>query len=167
MAIYKVTIGGPEMFSKFKQVLGFVGIEVQLDIPSEIPKDDTIVEGKVRIIAKADQTITQVLIRMTEHWERGQQGKDYQTRDFDLGQVDIRETFDIKSGETREFPFKLSFQRRLSMTQKISEKKGVVGALGKVAAFADNERSSYRVHAMADVKGAALDPNASRNVNFI
>jgi hypothetical protein len=43
------------MFNKIKQTLGFVGIEVQLEVPNDIPKDNTIVEGKVRVIAKADQ----------------------------------------------------------------------------------------------------------------
>lgn len=155
------------MFNRVKQVLGFVGIEVQLEVLTDIPKNDTAVEGKVRVVAKADQTITRVLIKMTEHWERGQPGKDHQTREFDLGEVDIRETFEIKNGETREFPFKLIFQRRLSMNQQMSEKQGVLGALGKVAAFADNERSTYRVYAIADVKGAALDPTVSRNVRFV
>jgi sporulation-control protein spo0M len=155
------------MFNKIKQTLGFVGIEVQLDVPGDIPKDITVVEGKVRVIAKADQTITSVSLKMVEHWERGQSGKDHETREFDLGQVNIPGTFNIKNGETREFPFKLAFERRLSMTQKISEKKGVMGALGKAAAFADNERSTYRIVAIADVKGAALDPNAIRNIRFI
>ena len=80
--------------------------------------------------------------------------------------MDIPGTFDIKNGETREFPFTLAFQRRLSMTQQMSEKKGVMGALGKAAAFADNERSSYRIVAVADVKGAVLDPNVIRNIRF-
>jgi sporulation-control protein spo0M len=155
------------MFNKVKQALGFVGIDVQLEVPTDIPKDSTVVEGKVRVVAKADQTITRVVIKMVEHWERGEKGKDYQSKYLDLGDVDIRETFDIKSGETREFPFRLTFQRPLSMTQQVAEKKGALGALGKVAAMADQQRSSYRISAMVDVKGAALDPNASQNIRFI
>src|SRR5258706_8894984 len=79
------SIQGSKMFNKIKQTLGFVGIEVQLEVPSDIPKDDSVVEGKVRVIAKADQTITKVSLKMVEHWERGKSGKDYESRDFDLG----------------------------------------------------------------------------------
>ena len=155
------------MFNKVKQALGFVGIDVILEVPTDIPKASSLVEGKVRIVAKADQSITRVVVKLIEHWERGEKGKDYQSKYLDLGEVDIREPFDIKAGETREFPFRLLFERPLSMTQQVAEKKGALGTLGKVAAFADQQRSSYRISAMVDVKGAALDPNASQNIRFV
>ncbi len=156
------------MFGKMKQFLGFVGIEVQLDAPTTIPKDVTTVEGKVRVIAKANQSISHVTVELTEHWEEGEVSQNnHQSRTYSLGKVEVSQAFDIQDGEFKEFPFTLSFQRRLSLTQQMSEKKGVLGALGKAAAFADNERSTYRINAVADVKGAALDPNAGHNIRFV
>ena len=42
-----------------------------------------------------------------------------------------------------------------------------MGALGKVAAFASNEKSSYYIIAEADVKAAALDPTDRKEIRLI
>jgi hypothetical protein len=42
-----------------------------------------------------------------------------------------------------------------------------LGALGKAAVFAQNERSVYTVKVVVDCAGAALDPSADQTVRVV
>jgi hypothetical protein len=154
------------MFSKLKQFVGMVGITVELDVPGNLPKDATSLQGTVRVIAKQDQHITKVTANMKQTHTEGS-GEKRQSHDYEIGDIIItNQPFDIKSGETKEFPFTMSFTRRKTGDQRLAESGGVLGALGKLSVMADQEHDEFWVNAMADVKGAALDPNDNKRVTF-
>jgi hypothetical protein len=154
------------MFSKLKQFVGMVGITVELDIPSNLPKDASSLTGTVRIIAKQDQHITKVAVNMKQTHTEGS-GEKRVSHDYALGEnIITNQAFDIKAGETKEYPFTLAFTRRKSSDQRMAESGGVLGALGKLSVMADNEQDQFWINAMADVKGAALDPNDNKQITF-
>ncbi|HEX2622213.1 MAG TPA: sporulation protein [Phototrophicaceae bacterium] len=155
------------MFGKLKQFVGMVGIDVVLDIPDQLPLAATSLIGTIRITAKQDQHITTVKVGMKQVHQEGS-GKESTNHEYNIGELVVtNQPFDIKNGETKEFPFTLNFTRRKTMDQQMSEKGGVLGVLGKVGKMMDNERDNFWVNAMADVKGAALDPNNVKAVRFV
>ena len=124
------------------------------------------VEGVIHVIAKQEQQITKVKATIKQAIMEGS-GSERRRRDYYIGEVTVNaETFTIKSGESKDFPFSLPFQRRKTMGQALSEQGGVMGALGTLGKIMDNERDEFWVNAVADVKGAALDPNDTKQVWF-
>ena len=155
------------MFGKLKQFVGMVGVNVVLEIEeTQLSMSDDTVTGLIRVSAKQEQQITQVKATMKQAIMEGT-GQERQRRDYYIGETVITSTpFTIKPGEEKEFPFSLSFTRRQTMGQMLSEKGGVLGAMGAVGKFMDNERDEFWVNGMADVKGAALDPNDNKQIWF-
>jgi hypothetical protein len=155
------------MFKKLGQFMGMVGIEVEVDVPESLDKDATSLEGKIRIVAEQDQTITKIKIEITQRMEEGSVGdEDRNIEKKTIGKIELSETINIKKGETKDVPFTLNFKRDLSIEKKLSEQSGVMGMLGKAMSYADNERWQFWVEALVDVKGAAFDPTGSKQVWF-
>jgi hypothetical protein len=156
------------MFKKLKQAVGMVGIKVELVVPTQIGVNDTMVEGKVLVNAEANQHITKVKVEMKQvHREESDTSNSMTQREYEIGEVIVTDTpFDIKAGENAEFPFTLSFARRKSGSQALSEMGGKLGMLGGIAKALDNESDRFYIEATVDVKGAALDPSDKVNVHF-
>ena len=62
----------------------------------------------------------------------------------------------------KTFPFDLEFQLIKSENDKIQDGGGMMGALGKMSAALDGEKSKFKLVAMADVKAATFDPNCEK-----
>ena len=154
------------MFSRLKKFVGAVGINVELEIPDQLPLDATTLEGVVRVTAKQTQHITRVKVTMKQVHQEGS-GADRSSKEFQIGEIMITDNpFDINEGEVKEFPFRLVFMRRKTADQRRSEQGGLMGAMGKLGKVMDNEKDTFWVNAMADVKGAALDPNDTEEIKF-
>ena len=154
------------MFSKLKKFMGVVGINVELEIPDELPLDATMLEGVVRVTAKQTQHITKVKVTMKQVHQEGS-GADRTSKEYQIGEIMITDDpFDINEGEVKEFSFRLFFMRRKTADQRRSEQGGLMGAMGKLGKMMDNEKDTFWVNAMADVKGAALDPNDTEEIKF-
>ncbi len=154
------------MFSKLKQFVGMVGITVQLDIPSNLTGDSDTLTGVIRIIAKQDQHITKVAVNMKQTHTEGT-GEKRVSNDYSIGEnIITNQPFDIKAGESKEYPFTLAFTRRKTGEQRLAESGGVLGAIGKLGQLADDSHDEFWVNAIADVKGAALDPNDNKKITF-
>ena len=154
------------MFKKLTQFVGMVGIEVEVDINREVAKDATVIEGKVRIIASQDQSISKIKIEMYQVKQEGS-GSDHKTDKQRIGDLTLNEAFDIKKGETKEVAFRLPFQRQLSLKRKMSEQGGVMGLIGKAYTYSENERYDHWIDATVDVKGAAADPQGTQSLYFV
>lgn len=156
------------MFSKLKQFVGIVGVTVELDISAQLPLAATSINGIVRVSAKQDQHITEVKVEMKQIHQENNSNNERVSQEYNIGDlVVVNQPFDIKTGETKVFPFTLNFTRRKTIDQQMSEKGGMVGALGKFTKMMDNQQDDFRVNAMVDVKGAALDPNDTKSLKFV
>ena len=154
------------MFGKLKQLVGMVGVNVQLELEQQLALADDTVQGLIRVTAKQEQTITSVKATMKQSIREGT-GENRTWRDYYIGEVMATSTpFTIKVGETKEFPFTLEFSRRRTFDQSMAEHGGVFGALGTIGKVMDNEQDTFWANAVADVKGAALDPSDTKQVWF-
>ncbi len=138
-----------------------------MDIPKESKKEDSQVAGKLKLFSKSEQEILSIELEMVEEWSIGR-GEDKITREFVLGELDlVEENFKINSGETKEYDFILKYELVKSKNDKMKDKGGVSGALGKAGSFLDAEKSVFYVIADVDVKGTALDPGDKQRIKLV
>ena len=154
------------LFTSIKNKLGIGGVKVVLEVPGQIEKSSKTFNGKVTLTTKSDQQIIDLEIKLVEKYTTGR-GEEKKTKEFDLGKAKVPCNFEIKTGETKEIPFVVNFELLKSTNDELKEKGGVMGGIGKLGSFANNEKSEYYVIATADVKSAALDPNDIKDVKLV
>ncbi len=152
-------------FGKIKQGLGIGTAKVELDVPPLFNKDGGNITGKLTITAKSPQKVKSVSVRMYETYTTGR-GEDKKVKEYKLGEVVLfdKNPFELRDAEVRELEFSLPFSMKLSSSQSLAQKDGLLGALGKAAVFASSEKSDFRIIATVDLEGVALDPTDSRTI---
>jgi hypothetical protein len=154
------------LFAKVKQFFGAGTVKVELTVPPQVQKTDGQLAGRAVLNAVSDQDVLEVTVKLKERWSTGR-GQEKEAKEFELGKVKLAEAFSMKAGESRTFDFQLPFQLLKSNNDRLKEHGGAIGALGKVAAFAEAEKSTYEVCAEADVKGAAFDPSDTKAIQLL
>ena len=153
-------------FNNMKNKLGIGGVKVELQVPGQVSKDATSVDGKVILTTKSDQEVLTIKVKFFEEYTTGR-GDDEEEKEFELGAVTIPANFIIAPGEVKEVPFSVPFELLKSNADDLKEKGGALGALGSVAKFANKEKSEYYIDAEADVKSAALDPSDNKEIKLV
>lgn len=153
-------------FSNLKNKLGIGGVNVELRAPGQAAKADGQISGSVVLTTKSDQEIVSIKVKVLEVYTTGR-GDDKKEKTYTLGEVDLPAGFAIKTGETKEIPYTVPFKILKSDNDELKEKGGAMGAIGKLGAFANAEKSEYFVEAEADVKAAALDPSDKKAIKLV
>jgi hypothetical protein len=153
-------------FQSIKNKLGIGGVSISLQVPSQLSKEATHVDGTITLTTKSEQEVKMLTVRMIEIYTTGS-GDEKKTKEFELGKVQILGEFVMIPGDLKEISFQLSYAALHSNNDQLKAQGGMLGALGKVAAFASNEKSSYYIIAEADVKAAALDPTDRKEIRLI
>jgi hypothetical protein len=149
-------------FKKVKNFFGIATVVVTIDCPDTFSAEQSTIDGTITVTGKSEQEVTVVQIELREHWRTGS-GEDKTEKHFDLGKLVVcDQPFTINENEERKFPFSLPFSLLRSKNDQMVEQGGVMGALGKVGAFLDQEKSTFKLIAMADVKAATFDPNCEK-----
>jgi hypothetical protein len=150
---------------KIKQGLGIGTVKLTLEVPPSISPEGGQIDGHVVIEAQSDQHITVVKVKLIEKYTQGHgQDEEKIEKEFVLGETSFDRAFDMKYGESRRIDFTLPYAVRKSRLKGLSEKKGALGTLGKVASFVGAEKSEYEVSVEAKLEGAMLSPKASKSV---
>lgn len=145
------------ILAKIKQFFGIGTVKVTLHVPHTFSADESKIDGTVELIAKSNQVIEHIKIEFNEVWSIGR-GDEKSEEMFELGKQTLA-GFTMKAGETKQIAFTLPFLYSKSRNERMAEKGGITGGLGKVAQFASGEKSKFRITATCDVKGATFDPN--------
>jgi hypothetical protein len=153
-------------FSNLKNKLGIGGVKVEVRAPGQVAKADGKISGTVVLTTKSDQEVVGIKVKVLEVFSTGR-GNEKEVKNFTLGQVSLPGNFTIKTGESKEVPFSVSFVTINSNADDLKEKGGALGAIGKLGAFANAEKSEYYVEAEADVKAAALDPSGKQQIKMV
>jgi len=133
--------------------IGGVKVKIQ-DLNPLIPRSGNQITGKVLLTSKGDKHVLKVVYKFLLRKTTGR-GDQRQTKEFTLGQSSHNEPFDIKTGESKTLDFAIGY----SLEKSLKDLGGVLGAVGKLGAFASGEKVEYFVVAECDVKGTALDPS--------
>ncbi|HET6245420.1 MAG: sporulation protein [Bacteroidetes bacterium] len=153
-------------FSKIKDTLGIGGVKIMLQLSPQHPKTDGVINGKINFSTKSEKTIQSFQVILIEEYVTGR-GDNKQTKEFELGSLVKNQAFEIKPGDSIEISFDLPYNTIKSNNDSLKEKGGALGALGKMASFADNEKSRYFIKAIADVKGVDLDPDDKKEIHLV
>lgn len=154
-------------FAKIKQFFGAGTVKVELTTPASVEKASGQLPGSVKLLASSDQQVLEVSVLLEEEWSTGR-GEDKTEKTFELGKVVLAsQPFEMKAGEEKVFEFVLPFELVKSSADRLKDKGGALGALGSVSAFTNAEKSTYKVKAEADVKGAAFDPSADKEIRLV
>ncbi|MDQ3111502.1 MAG: sporulation protein [Bacteroidota bacterium] len=144
-------------FGKIKQVLGIGTVSVKISATPTFSTSDVEIKGAVVITGKSDQLIESVKIEFEETFTTGS-GDKATTKKFELGSVKLN-GFAINKGETKNVVFTLPFSYSKTASERLADKGGVMGGIGKVSGFMQGEKSKFTLIATVDVKGASFDPN--------
>lgn len=146
-------------FDKIKQFFGIGTVSAKLNVtPATFKATDSEIKGTLVITGKSDQDIESVEVKFEEKWSKGKDD-DKQEKTFTLGTFKMNQPFSIKKDEVKTIEFAIPFEMVKSDNDKLKEKGGVLGGLGKMGSFLDNEKSDFELVATVDVKGATFDPN--------
>jgi hypothetical protein len=157
---------GGGFFAWVKQKLGIGGVKIELRVPGQVAKASGALAGDIVLTTKSAQHVESLRIELVEIYTTGR-GDEKKEQEFTLGETTIEAAFDIAPGERREVAFELPFKVAKSGNDRLKEMGGALGTLGKLASFADNERSAYLVKASGSVRGTALGPTARAEIRLV
>lgn len=149
-----------------KQWFGIGGIDVNVQCQPQVPKNAGVLNGAVSLSSKSDQHVLTLDVMLVEEYTTGR-GDEKETKELELGKIQVGSAFDMKAGENKTVQFQLPFQILKSNADELIDRGGALGALGGVAKFANAEKSVYFVKAECDVKGTALDPSGKQTVQLV
>ena len=145
---------------KIKQMFGIGGVKVVCaPATNDISSAGGSVDGRVELTSKTDQHVTKVEARMVELWTTGR-GQEKKTKELEMGKVLVAADVPLKAGESKTLTFTLPYAVGKSMNDRLKEKGGAIGAIGKLGAFAAGEKSEFELRVSAGVKGTMLSSSA-------
>jgi hypothetical protein len=150
------------LWSTVKGWLNIGGVDVKLWKYSEpLQRSNPVITGAALLKTKSDKTILGMEFEFVEEFTSGKD-EERKTERKVLGSVSYPEhepgvgyPFDLKAGEQKEQPFTLY----VTLSDRLQNYGGVLGAVGKFAAFAASEKLEYFLVATAKVKGVAFSPS--------
>ena len=135
-------------FKKFFERFKTASIKF-IETPTEIPSSAKEISGKIILTALNDQKVHIINVRLEEihnaTYRVGEQ--EVKAEPDETITYIILDGFDIKKGETRIIPFTLVFKRALIAQTWVRKIK-------------------YKLIAVADLEGVALDPVATQNIQI-
>lgn len=147
-------------FGKIKGWLNIGGVKVHLDgVPGQIETGAHTLSGKAVLTAKDDREVLSVTGQLINERTFKEDGEE-QTEVDTLGSWAYPEGFEMKAGETKEIEFSIDYV----LEEKLRNKGGLGGAVGKLGSFAMGNKDSYSVVIECDVKGTMLDPSDSKQL---
>lgn len=153
-------------FQTIKNKLGIGGVSFTIEIPGQVSASDEKIDGKLLLTTKSDQKVLNIQLKVCEEYTSGR-GDKKTVKTYDLGKQEIVGNFEIKTGENKTIEFSIPFKVAKSSHQELAEKGGALGALGKLASMASDEKFTYFVKAEVDVESAALDPTEKKEFRLV
>jgi hypothetical protein len=159
------------LLSTIKGWLNIGGVKVLLWKYTEpLSRANPVITGAVLLKAKGDKTVTslevKVIEEVTEEEEEDGEKKKVTTTNV-LGSMKFPDhdaglgyPLDLKAGHDQEQTFTI----HVAIEERLQDRKGVLGGIGKLAAFGSGEKTVYFIVAEANVKGAAFKTTAKEKL---
>ncbi|GJM32679.1 MAG: hypothetical protein DHS20C18_16800 [Saprospiraceae bacterium] len=145
------------MIGKVKKWLGIEGVKLELELPEEVSGKLGLLPGKILFQSMNPQTVKSIRIVLIEKYSRGR-GKEKLIDEYELGEIQLSETFIVEPGEVKEVDFSLPFKMVKSDVDEFGDRNFLFGGMAKAAKLIQAAKSEYRVEAEAQVQGVALNP---------
>ncbi len=154
------------MFGKVKTWLGIEGVKMELSIPDKVSQKEEAIVGKLRFMSMNPQTVTYIKVVAIERYSRGR-GEEKLIDEYEIGNIELRESFEVPNENTLEIDFKLPFSIVKSDMEEWGARNILFGGLANVAKRINNVHSEYRLEAEAKVKGTALNPFDKKEIEIV
>ncbi len=142
-------------FDKIKGWMNIGGVKVKIEgLNTSVKKSENFLSARVVLTTKSDKQVLGLTYKFMLRRTKGS-GEQKEVKEFAVGAANSSETFDLKAGESKTIDFTIPY----SLEKTLADMGGVLGGIGKLAAFASSEKMEYYVSATAKVKGAAFDPS--------
>jgi hypothetical protein len=141
--------------------IGGVKVKIQ-DVNPMVPKAGNRITGKVSLTSKGDKQVVSMAYKFVLRRTSGR-GEERKSKDYVLAQSKLDEPFGMKKGETKVLDFAIPY----ALEKSLKDMGGMLGAIGKIGAFAAKERDEYFVTAECGVKGTAFSPSARLPVTIV
>ena len=135
--------------------IGGVAVKVE-GVDPQISTGQHDLTGKAILTSKSDKQVLSLSCQVVNDHTYKKDGESKTDR-LVVGEQQFREGFEIKTGETREVPFTVTY----FLKEKMRNTGGALGTVAKLGAFAMGDSDSYSLIVTCDVKGTALDPSAT------
>ena len=161
------------LLSTIKGWLNIGGVKVLLWKYTEpLSRSNPVITGAVLLKTKSPKTVTglevKVIEEVTETEEEDGEKKKVTTTNV-LGSFKFPERdpglgypLDLVPGQDKEQTFTV----QVALTERLQDRKGVLGGIGKLAAFGSGEKVAYFLVAEAKVKGAAFNTTAKEKLKI-
>jgi hypothetical protein len=165
------------LWDKAKGFLNVDGVKVRITkVENPFPADDSAMLDKMVLSAKSDKTILSTTVEFFMEETTGE-GDEKRTTRHSLGSQsskgcisEVEYPFVLKAGETREIDFFMINVNIEGLSGRLSQKGGLLGALGTAAKFAGSLNKGichYYVEAQADVQGTPFDPTDKVEIQVV
>ncbi len=151
------------MWSTIKGWFNIGGVKVKIDsLVPRVSRSSNTLNAKVALTTKTDKQILKVKYLFL--W-RKTTGKDAEkkTEQQIYGQSVLDTPFELKAGETKVLDMRIDYV----VPARLQDRGGMLGAVGKLGAFAVSEKDEYLVIAEASVKGTAFGPSDTVRVQIV
>lgn len=145
------------MIGKVKKWLGIEGVKLELELPETVNGKLGLLAGKIHFQSMNPQTVKSIRIVLIEKYYRGR-GKEKLIDEYELGEIQLTNTFVVEPNEITEVEFSLPFQMVKSDVEEFGDRNFLFGGIAKAAKLLRAAKSEYRVEAEAQVQGVALNP---------
>ncbi|NRB49350.1 MAG: sporulation protein [Saprospiraceae bacterium] len=145
------------MIGRVKKWLGIEGVKLEIVVTPEHRRRTGKIEGRLRFQSLNAQTVTSIRIALVEKYTRGR-GKEKLIDEYELGEINLKQTIEVPAEEIVEVPFSLPFKLIKSEMDEFGDRNFLYGGLARAAKAIQSVRSDYRLEAEAKVKGVALNP---------
>jgi hypothetical protein len=161
------------LWGTIKGWLNIGGVKVLLWKYSEpLSRSNPVITGAALLKTKSEKTVLGVEVKVIEEFTKAEgEGEDKRTKTettvlgsarFPEQDPGIGYPLDLKPDENKEQPFTV----RVALTERLQNARGVLGGIGKVAAWVAQEKVEYFLVAEARVKGAAFGPSDKQKLKI-
>lgn len=159
------------LLSTIKGWLNIGGVKLLLWKYTEpLSRANPVINGAVLLKTKGDKTVTslevKVIEEVTEQEEEDGEKKSVTTTNV-LGSAKFPDyepglgyPLELKAGADQEQTFTI----HVAIEERLQDRKGVLGGIGKLAAFGSGEKTAYFIVAEAAIKGAAFKTTAKEKL---
>ena len=152
------------MLGKVKNWLGIEGVKMEIETPERVKLRNGVLKGTILFQSMNDKQVTRVKFKLLEKYTRGR-GKSKLINEYELGKLEVNDTFDIKANGQLRMDFKLLFNPKDSEMDEIGRNIFLRGPVA-LAKLIKGAKSIYRLEVEARVPGTALHPFAQKEINF-
>ena len=150
------------LWQTIKGWLNIGGVQVLLWKYTEpLKRSDPVITGAILLKTKTPKTVRGVEITFIEEYTHGKDDQ-RKTDTMVLGRYKVPDQgpglgypLELQPDANKEEPFTI----HVALTDRLQNRGGMLGAIGKFGAFAAQEKLEYFLVATADVQGAAFSPS--------